>query len=191
MSAIQRTARYLNDGELIQLYKSKLLSFLEYRTAAIYHACNTTLQRLDNFQEHFLSELGITAKTALFIFNLAPLTCRRDIAMLGVIHRCVLGKGPPHFQEFFKLASAKASITRRGARRHQREFIDIRYTDFLEIERRSILGLICVYNHLPGTVVAANCVLYFQRNLQTLAKERAMDGCHDWMVKIILILLTT
>ena len=43
MGAILRTARYFNDAELIHLYKSKLLSFLEYRTAAIYHACNTTL----------------------------------------------------------------------------------------------------------------------------------------------------
>ena len=36
MGAILRTARYFNDAELIHLYKSKLLPFLEYRTAAIY-----------------------------------------------------------------------------------------------------------------------------------------------------------
>ena len=165
MRAILGIARYFNDAELIHLYKSKLLSFLEYRTAAIYHACNTTLQRLDNFQEHFLSELGITAKTALFVFNLAPLARRRDIAMLGVMHRCVLGKGPPHFQDFFKLAPPKASTTRSGARRHGRQLIDIRNKAFIEIERRSILGLILVYNHMPGNVVAANCVSSFQRNL--------------------------
>ena len=60
--------------------------------------------------------------------------------------------------------------------------MNIRNTDFLEIERRSILGLIWVYNHLPGTAVAANCVSSFQRNLQALVKERALNGCHDWMV---------
>ena len=70
MGATPKTARYLNDGELIQVYDSKLLSFLEYRTAAIYNACNTTLLPLDNFQEHFLSELGITAETAMFVCNL-------------------------------------------------------------------------------------------------------------------------
>ena len=160
------------------------MSFLKYRTAAIYHACNTILQRLDNFQGHFLSELGISAGTALLVFNLAPLACRRDIAMLGVIHRCVLGKGPSHFQDFFKRASAKASITRRGARRHERDLIDIRNTDVLEIECRSILGLIWVCSHLPGTAAAANCVSSFQCNLQTLVKQRQLDGCHDWMVII-------
>ena len=44
MGAILRTARYFTDAELLQLYKSKLLSFLEYRTAAIYHVCDTTLR---------------------------------------------------------------------------------------------------------------------------------------------------
>ena len=143
MQAVLRTTQYLNHGELLQFYKSKLLSFLEYRTAAIYHACEPTLQRLDNFKEHFLLEFGITAKTSLFVLNLAPLACRRDIAMLGVIHRCVLGKGPPHFQDFFKLASAKASITRRGARRHEREFIEIRNTDcFLKSSPKLLLLLV-------------------------------------------------
>ena len=141
----------------------------------MYNACNTTLQR---------SELRITAKTVLFVINLALLACRRDIAMLEVIHRCVLCNGPQHFQDLFRLAWAKASITRNGARRHAREFIDIRNKDFLEIDCRSILGFILVYNHLPGTVVAANFVLSFQCNVQTLVKQRALDGCHDWMVII-------
>ena len=88
------------------------------------------------------------------------------------------------FPRPFQLAWAKASITRNGARRHEMEFIDIRNKDFLEIDCRSILGFILVYNHLPGTVVAANFVLSFQCNVQTLVKQRALDGCHDWMVII-------
>ena len=102
--------------------------------------------------------------------------------MLGVMRRCVLGKGPPHFQDFFKLAPPKASTTRSGARRHGRQLIDIRNKAFIEIERRSILGFIWVYNHRPGNVVAANCVSSFQRNLQIFLKERAMAGCNDWRV---------
>ena len=99
--------------------------------------------------------------------------------MLGVMHRCVFSKGSPHFEDFFKLASAKASITRRGARRHEREFIDIRNAYLFEIERRNILGFIWVYNHLRGIVVAANCVSSLQRNIQTLVNERALYGCYD------------
>ena len=126
----------------------------------------TILQPLNNFQEHFLAELGITAEHALFAFNLAPLACRRDIAMLGVIHRCVLGNDPAHFQEFFKISLTQGSRTRSGSRRHGKQLVDIRNTGFIEIERRSILGLILVYNHLPDSVVAANSVSSFQSKVQ-------------------------
>ena len=35
MASIIRTARFFTDGELVNLYKSQLLSYLEYRIAAI------------------------------------------------------------------------------------------------------------------------------------------------------------
>ena len=101
LASILRSGRFFTDGELVTLYKSQLLSYLEYRTAAIYHACNTGLAPLDSFQDRFLSEIGISDADALFHFNLAPLRCRRDIAMLGLIHRTTLGQGPPHFQQWF------------------------------------------------------------------------------------------
>ena len=39
---------------------------------------------------------------ALLNFNLAPLATRRDIGMLGVIHRTALGKGPSQLKQHFK-----------------------------------------------------------------------------------------
>ena len=85
-ASILRTGRYFSDGELVNLYKSVLLFYLQYRTAALYHGCNTVLEPLYSFQDRFLSELGISEEDALFRFNLAPLSCRRDIAMLGLLH---------------------------------------------------------------------------------------------------------
>ena len=38
------------------------------------------------------------------IFNLAPLETRRDVAILGLIHRTVLGCGPRHFASMFRLS---------------------------------------------------------------------------------------
>ena len=83
------------------MYKSKSMSFLEYRTACIYHACSTHFDRLDSCQRRFVHELGLSEEQGLLDYNLAPLTSRRDLAMLGVIHRTVLGHGPPHFGVFF------------------------------------------------------------------------------------------
>ena len=178
MGSILRTQRYFNDAELVNLYKSKLLSYLEYRTSAIYHSCETALRPLDSFQDKFLSELAISPEDALFHFNLAPLRCRRDMAMLGIIHRCVLGRGPSHFKEFFKLDSRPRRHTRRI--RHDFQLEDIRNRNFLEIERRSALGLIWVYNHLPERIVVEQSVKTFQSKLQGLLKEGIKSGCEDW-----------
>ena len=71
--------------------KSKILSFVEYRIPAVYHAARTILAGIDAIQKRFLRECGLTEEDALVFFNLAPLETRRDIAMLGLIQRTVLG----------------------------------------------------------------------------------------------------
>ena len=102
MRTLLRTRRFYTDADLIVFYKSHLLSYLEYRTPAIYHATRAVLGRLDAVQSKFLRDIGVDDVTAIASFNLAPLAVRRDIAMLGVIHRTVLGKGPKVFAEHFK-----------------------------------------------------------------------------------------
>ena len=54
------------------------------------------------FKVVFLRDIGIDEITALVTFHLAPLATRRDIAMLGLIHRTILGKGPSQFNAFFQ-----------------------------------------------------------------------------------------
>ena len=54
LASIVRSARLFTDSELVNLYKSQLLSYLEYRTAAIYYACGSILAPLDKFQDKFL-----------------------------------------------------------------------------------------------------------------------------------------
>ena len=97
-----RSAKYHRDAELVLLYKARVLSYLEYRTAAVYHAMDTALLPLNAVQERFLRKVGVSELEALMVFNLAPLATRRDMAMLGVVHRAALRKGPSHFWKFFQ-----------------------------------------------------------------------------------------
>ena len=118
----------------------------------------------------------------MFVFNLAPLQVRRQIAMLGVIHRSVLGLGPAQLQAFFQRAPARTGhATRAAGKRHDKQLIDIRDGRFLEIQRRSALGLIWIYNRLPGSVVSEMTVSGFQHQVQEMVKERASSGCTDWL----------
>ena len=117
------------------------------------------------------------------VFNLAPLSTRRDIAMLGLVHRTVLGKGPKHFQKFFTLEEKLPHArTRLGKKRkeHGRQLRDPRARTHLNVVRRSALGLVAVYNLLPAKVVQLQEVKDFQRALQELVKERACANCENW-----------
>ena len=157
---------------------------MEYRTPALYHATCTALQPLDKVQERFLRQAGVTELEALMHFNLAPLSTRRDTAMLGLIHRTVLRKGPEHFQKLFVLKqSTGVHQTRLEGRRqrHGRQLEDPRNSTHLNCVRRSALGLVAVYNLLPAAVVANETVKEFQTGLQELLKERAQEGCEDWI----------
>ena len=46
-----------------------------------------------------MANAGFDKVSAIIYFNLASLATWRDIAMLAVIHRGRLGKGPPHFRK--------------------------------------------------------------------------------------------
>ena len=102
--------------ELVTLYKSQLLSFIEYRTPAIYHACASALMELDRIQDRLVNAAGFNEAEVLRVCRLAPLTARRDMAMLGLIHRTMLGKGPGPFRAFFQPDYHKR---RAGSGRHR------------------------------------------------------------------------
>ncbi len=91
LRTLLRTRRFYTDSDLVVLYKSHLLSYLEYRTPAIYHSTRAVLCRLDAVQTRFLKDIGVDEVTALLGFHLAPLSALRDMALLVLIHRTVLG----------------------------------------------------------------------------------------------------
>ena len=86
------------------------------------------------------------------------------------------------FWEFFQLDSTgRTGSTRFATRRHEAPLKETRKGRFLEVVRRSALGLVAVYNLLPAKTVRTDTVKAFQTNLQELLKERAMKGCLNWL----------
>ena len=49
LKAILQTQKFNTNEGLINLYKAQILSYIEYRTAAIYHACSMSLAALESF----------------------------------------------------------------------------------------------------------------------------------------------
>ena len=81
LRTILRTRRFYTDSDLIVFYNAHSLSYLEYRTPAIYHATRVVISRLDAVLNRFLRDVGVDDVTALVNFDLAPLSTPRDIAM--------------------------------------------------------------------------------------------------------------
>ena len=139
-------------------------------------------------QDKLLEAAGFgNAVEALEGVKLAPLRVRRDIAMLGLIHRTVLGKGPAQFQDFFKpdeLAKREGS----GKHRLHLKLLALHWSDFALPGSRpaayldqSAHGLIRFYNKLPANIVErCSCVSSFQKSLQELVLHRAQAGHGDW-----------
>jgi hypothetical protein len=163
-----RTRRYYNDADLIMLYKTHLLSYIEYRTAAIYHARRDVLSKLDEVQTRFLRDVGVSEVEALMEFNLAPLALRRDIAMLGMLHRAKLGLGPPQLRELFKLKPGGYQI--------QDVYEDSGKSPLI---RRSAWGLVAVYNRLGSGAQSILKVSDFQGYLQERVKKLIAGGNGD------------
>ena len=105
-------------------------------------------------------------------FRLAPLAVRRDIVMLGLIHRTVLQKGPSHFATIFPVIS-DTQLGRPVVK-------DMRKTLRHPMLKRSAMGLAAIYNKLPASFVLAQTVSDFQRKLQEFVLARACSGCADW-----------
>ena len=128
---------------MINLYKAHVLSYIEYRTSAIFHASYTTLLPLDLTQNRFLRELGISIEDAALNFNLLPLRIRRQIAVLGIIKRAQLRRGPPQFWSWFANETFRDYIS---TIKHTRPIRQILHHQALKYVERSILGMVKIYN---------------------------------------------
>ena len=178
---ILRTNRFYNKEETMNLYKSRVLGYIEYRTSAFYHAAENLLQHIDTVQVRVCKALDVSMEQALMEYNLAPLNARRDISMLGLIHRSIIGAGPDHFSKFFVRAPTPSRPDgRETMRRHSKQVRSLRNGKFLQILSHSVLGLIDVYNLLPEYAVQATSVKLFQHRLQEQMKAAIMDGGKNW-----------
>ena len=106
---------------------------------------------------------------------------RRDVAILGIIHRTILGLGPGHFRRFFRLAPAPQNPAGRVAlHAHSYQLQSYRTGKYLDVAAHSLLGAVDVYNALPEYVVAAESVKDFQNRLQQMLKIGAREHHMDW-----------
>ena len=184
LTAILRPRRFFQEREIISLYKSLVLSPLESGAVAYSHASRSVLETIDRIQRRLLRELDIDEVEAFERYKLAPLQTRRDIGMLGLLHRISLGLAPAQLCDLFP----KDDAVRRGhvfgtrlssfVQRHDRQFLD--RDSHTETFRRSVFGLVSSYNLLPQEIVDISTVKMFQQRLQKSVLKAALAGVDGW-----------
>ena len=78
---------------------------MEFENDIIFHASDYLLFKLDRVYLNFLMELGVEQSDTFMNFNFAPPDLRRNIGILGMIHKHVLGRCHPVFQKLLPFKS--------------------------------------------------------------------------------------
>lgn len=179
---ILRSRRFYNVPDLMNQYKTHVLCLLEGTIGGFYHALDTILEPLNQLQTGFIKEVSLSIEGAFLNQNLAPLATRRDIAMLGLIYKCVHGITHQDLQSLFlRCAPAKHShATRLQKHRHPLQLEEYRPGTQHVLLRRSIFELIRIWNTLPEPVVTAESVSKIQTLLTRMVRVTCQRGDKQW-----------
>ena len=175
IKALLRTKGIYDTQSMLQQYKTHIWGYAEYHSGAVFHACNTVLSKLDHLQSHFLDEMHLTSQVAFLDYNMAPTILRRDIGILGFIHKRTLGQCHPGVEQLLPY--------RVGGGVNHNKHLDMR-NEMIQYRRelynRSLFALVAVYNMLPQFLVDATSIKSFQRSLTRYARRRCADNDPEW-----------
>ena len=112
ITAILRTRGYYSVADLILQFKTHIWALIEANMGGYFHAAPSLLAKIDQAQNRFLRELGLSSDAAFMNYAFAPSSLRRNIGILGLLHKRVLGKCHPSFERLLPWWSSKFSAPR-------------------------------------------------------------------------------
>ena len=174
LTALLRCKNHYSLVEMVQQFKTHILNLLETAIRARYHAADSVRKPLDDVMASFLKHTGLDARTAFIKHNLAPTQLRRDIAMLGVLFKCMRKEADPALLHLFPGApetqTHREQSTRLQEARHDRQLLDRCTGKRLEIMDHSLFGLVRIFNLLPQKCMDAKTTCSFQKRVTELAR---------------------
>lgn len=182
LKMVLRVQRFYSTKHIFNLYKAHVLPYLERSIPAISHCSPSILSMLDNVQNLFLETAQCSSKDALLEYNLFPLSSRRSISMLGLLHHTQIGTAPNNLNKLFPKARSTLyhfSVPSCNPSHDKQIQSCIGPRSSITL-RRSIFGLIPIYNKLPAHVISAETAKLFQNRLQSMLKLRAKEGVQNW-----------
>ena len=180
MKTILRIRPYYSAKTLVDQYETHVWGIMETHNGAIFHASTSALAKIDRLQKHFLDELQLTEEEAFLQFNFAPPILRRNIGILGLLHKRVLGKAHPIFESLLPFHFDVFGNFRPGEHRKQlyNHICDMYFQP--ELFKRSIFNMVYSYNRLPNDAIECMSVKLFQSCLTKMARDQCEHENPRW-----------
>jgi len=180
VTAILRTRAYYSVPQLLTQFKTHIWGWMEANMGGIFHAATYLLAKIDHVQFRFLRALGLTAEQTFLEFNFAPPKLRRNIGILGLLHKRVLGLCHPSFERLLPWYNSRFTEARRLGHTKQLYGHWIEVTHCQGLFTRSIFGMVDIYNNLPQQAADASSVTAFQQYLIHIARSRCQSEDVAW-----------
>ena len=117
---------------------------------------------------------------AFINFNFAPTILRRNIGVLGLLHKRVLGLCHPSFEKLLPWYDQRFNVPRGVGHTKQLYGHSIEINFNSALFNRSVFAMVDIYNNLPQGIVDIDNVSLFQKRLTAIAKERCNSNRTDW-----------
>ena len=140
------------------------------------HASSHILQKIDGVHYKFLGDLELDPGKAYLDYNFAPPSLRRDIGILGLFHKRVLGLSHPIFQKLLPCCRDVPGSYCQGD--HNRQLYGhLQEANFqMALFCRSIFAMVFVYTRLPQAYIDCTTVASFQTCLSKMARRLCKDA---------------
>ena len=145
-----------------------------------FHAATGWLAKIDHAQNRFLHALGLSPDQALLDYNFAPPSLRRNIGILGLLHKRVLGQCHPSFDRLLPWYSDRFTEARGLGHTKQLYGHWVEVSNCQGLFTRSIFGMADIYNNLPQHVLDASSVKCFQQYLIHIVRTRCQQDDGAW-----------
>ena len=134
---------------------------------------------MDRLQRTFVHSLNLSIEDAFLHFNLAPLCLRRDIAMLGFLHKNSL---PDVHDDMLCLFPPKPPVSYAPHDKQLWNLMNLtsECTFYPTMAERSVSHLVHVYDALPQRFVDCKGISDFQHALTDVARRKLTHGQLDW-----------
>ena len=135
----------------------------------------------NSIQHHFPPEIGIDIRKAFIGFNCAPPMLRRNIDVLGFLHKGVLGKCYSVCQKMVSFHRDVFGSMRPSEDDKQLYGYILVINNLHALHSRSVFGMVYMYNRLPQDLVDCATASVLQKGLTLTARSKCQSGDLNWM----------